>query len=389
MGQKQNKGGAEMNYIKTVWPGRCCVCGKTTERGDNIFYDAGGARGKKTYCATCGQKAGGVIADPAPAPAPQQAELMPATAPQQVELIPATAPAPAPANDLAAVIAGAVQSHLRLSAPIDADAVKAIVRAELAEKEPEIVRHEVKLPEMPAIDITGRHCQYVTLLTLIACRSHAWLVGPAGSGKTTAAEQAATDCGLPFYAVSVGEQTSIYQLSGHIAPDGKYIRSLFREAYERGGVFLLDEIDAGNANVLTCINSALANGVCAFPDGMIKRHADFVCLAAGNTYGRGANRVYVGRCQIDGATLDRFAFVDWRYDEALEKQIAGNDTWTEHVQKMRARADELGIRHIISPRASINGAKLLAAGMAQAEVETLVLWKGLDQDSIKKIKECA
>lgn len=55
----------------------------------------------------------------------------------------------------------------------------------------------------------------------------------------------------------------------------------------------------------------MANNVCAFPDKMVKKHKDFIVCASGNTYGTGADRKYVGRLEIDAATLDRFAFAAW------------------------------------------------------------------------------
>ena len=39
---------------------------------------------------------------------------------------------------------------------------------------------------------------------------------------------------------------------------------------------------------------------------------------------------FVGRNQLDGATLDRFVFVFWEYDEDFEVHVAGEDQreWT-------------------------------------------------------------
>src|SRR5699024_2303605 len=102
---------------------------------------------------------------------------------------------------------------------------------------------------------------------------------------------------------------------------------------------LLDEIDAGNPNVLAALNSALANNYCAFPDGMVKRHDNFRVIAAANTFGSGANIVYAGRNPIDGATKDRFVFIDFDIDENMERQIAGNDTWVNIVQTIRKEMD--------------------------------------------------
>jgi MoxR-like ATPase len=231
----------------------------------------------------------------------------------------------------------------------------------------------------------GEHCQTATLRQLLSSGQHCYLVGPAGSGKTTAAEKCAAALGLNFYCQSVGAQTTQAQLLGFINATGQYVPTHFRQAYENGGLFLLDEIDAGNANVLTALNAALANGICSFPDRMVKRHENFLCVAAANTFGTGADRQYVGRNQLDAASIDRFAFLEWPYDEKLESQLAGNEEWTGYVQKIRKAVAALKIRHVVSPRASIQGAKLLSAGMNRAEVEEAVIWKGLDQPTRAKI----
>jgi len=77
---------------------------------------------------------------------------------------------------------------------------------------------------------------------------------------------------LSFHAISVGSQTSKSDLAGYMTATGEYVRTQFREAYENGGLFLLDEADAGNSNVLILLNAALSNGKMAFPDGMVDAH---------------------------------------------------------------------------------------------------------------------
>lgn len=179
---------------------------------------------------------------------------------------------------------------------------------------------------------------------------------------------------------------------------GNYIPTEFRRRFEQGGVFLIDEIDRGNPGVLTALNQAIENGTCAFPDAMIPRHPDFITVAAANTYGTGASREYVGALQLDAATLDRFVMLHWDYDEALETDIAratftasgGTDStiisrWLLKVRYARQRATALSIRHIVSPRASIVGADLLGSGLPESTVAPLVLWKGLDSDTIARL----
>ena len=51
--------------------------------------------------------------------------------------------------------------------------------------------------------------------------------------------------------------------------------------------------------------------------------------------------------------------------------------------------DAMGIKHIISPRAAINGIDMLRRNVKRSVVEESFIWKGLDADSIKKIKQHA
>jgi len=217
-------------------------------------------------------------------------------------------------------------------------------------------------------------------------RIPSFLVGPAGSGKTTVAENTAKKFNMDFYCMSVGNQTTKSDLLGFISATGNYVSTVFRTAFEEGGVFLLDEIDAGNSNVLTILNSALSNGYCSFPDGMVKRHKNFCCIASGNTIGQGANKQYVGRNQLDGATLDRFTKIDWYYDEILEKKISKNNAWTNRVQAIRKICEQMGLKLIISPRASINGSNLINDGIPVLQVDEACIFKGqIDQITKEKI----
>ena len=289
-------------------------------------------------------------------------------------------------DSLASVIAAAVQSHLNITPELDVEEVKRIAREIVREELPNTVKTiELKATGKPSVNVGVQHEQFPVLLQMIGANIPVYLVGPAGSGKTYAAESAAKALNLPYYCQSVSQQTTVSYLLGYQDANGQYLPSLFRKAYEGGGVYLLDEIDAGNPNVLCILNAAISNGVCAFPDGMILRHTDFRLVSAANTYGNGANRKYVGRNQLDAASLDRFASIDWQYDESLERALAGNDKWTNIVQGLRHAAGELRLNVVISPRASINGARLLAVGMPQAEVLKAVVFKGMDTETVSKL----
>ncbi len=269
---------------------------------------------------------------------------------------------------------------------IDQDQVNEMIETALSKHSKTLV---IKKPDMTEKEIGKQHYAFEDLLTSVSCRLNTLLIGSAGSGKTYSASEVAKVLDLAFYAISVGGMTTKTDFFGYMNAEGVYVWTLFRKAYEEGGVFLLDELDAGNANVLTMINMALSSDECAFPNGMAKKHEDFVLIACANTYGLGADRQYVGRNQLDAATLDRFVNIDWNYDEEIELAISPNNRWTKYVQQVRANLNRLKLRYVVSPRASINGGKLLAAGMSFDKVCKMTLFNGMKEGDITNLKKGA
>lgn len=227
--------------------------------------------------------------------------------------------------------------------------------------------------------LTGlKHKQLEDLIKMVGQDLPLLMVGMAGTGKTHAAEQVAQALNLPFYAMSVGAQTSKSDIIGFMHAGGEYVGTLFRQAYEHGGVFLMDEVDAGNANVLIQVNAALSNHYCAFPDGMVKRHPDFRFIGTANTYGNGANRMYVGRNQLDAATLDRFTVMNWDIDSELEgamvSGIKDGAKWHKAIVALRLYIEDNQIRTLVTPRATVRGAKLLSSGFGfEAAAQAAIL----------------
>lgn len=334
------------------------------------------------------------------------------------KVMPVTPVAPAPAGDLAAMIAGAIQPFIQSqSQALDPLQVMDICNGLVTNAVQDLTRlindlvDETKTGVMDwargyvdqamaqavkpieitqwdgtKIDCGLQHHLFETILKIARRRRNVLLVGPAGGGKTHMGSAIAKALELPFWPMSVGPQSTKTDIVGFIDAHGIYRDTPFRQAFKNGGVFLLDELDAGNAGVLTLLNAALSNGHMSFPDAVIEKHEDFICIAAANTYGRGADRQYVGRNQLDAATLDRFRVLDFDYDEKLELALAGNAEWTRRVQKYRARAWELKERVVISPRASIGGAEDLADGFSLEDAEAMNIWKGISPDIIRKIK---
>lgn len=240
--------------------------------------------------------------------------------------------------------------------------------------------------------VKGRqHMRFEAMLKALNTNFPLMLVGTAGSGKTYSAEQAAEALSIDFFATSVGAQTSKSDLLGYMTANGTYVGTAFRNAYENGGLFLLDEIDAGNSNVLIVLNAALSGTFCSFPDGMIRRHENFKCVAAGNTYGTGASRTYVGRNQLDAATLDRFLIFDWPVDEKLELDLISEYQdgirWHKTVLAIRRLCESRDYRVIVSPRAAIKGAQLLSLGFSFGETLDMSILANAPMDHKKALTD--
>ncbi len=238
------------------------------------------------------------------------------------------------------------------------------------------------------------HAVYNTVLTFAKAGVPPFMVGPAGCGKTTIAKQVAMELGLEFY--YTGAVESAFQLRGFRDAHGNTMHTPFRDASDKGGVFLFDELDASDPQAIVSVHAALDNGVLDAPDGMVKRHENFRYLAAGNTWGHGATLEYMGRNALDGASLDRYGTVAMDYDPALEANLAKQerernpnapdpDNWLAIVHQARKAVRELKLRHVVSTRAIVYGLKLRAAGMEVKDVFDAVVAKGLPEDDAEKV----
>lgn len=289
----------------------------------------------------------------------------------------------------------------RLGGSVDPETVRAIVRDEIAAATlPTMV--EVRSPDGSIKPMSGVHKVFPQVLAMLQA-DNVWLTGPAGTGKSTIARQCAEALGVPFGFISLTQTTPISEIVGYRDANGNYQDTAFYRCYAlceecgpdgcshglNGGVFLWDEMDSAAANTVGKVNEALANGSMAFPHRMVKRHPRNYQVAAGNTYGTGPDRQYVGRTQLDAATLDRFGQVFVPIDEALEESAAyaqceDRDRVFALISKVRAlrvKAESLKMNVIFSPRATIQGAKLLQAGLTHDQVILARVRKGLsDQD---------
>jgi hypothetical protein len=227
------------------------------------------------------------------------------------------------------------------------------------------------------------HKNFETILQIVGQQIPLMLIGPAGSGKNHTLEQVAEALNLPFYFSN--SITQEYKLTGFIDAGGIYHETEFYKAFTTGGLFFFDEIDASCAESLIIINAALANGYFDFPNGRVNAHPDFTVVAAANTFGNGADMIYVGRNQLDGATLDRFATMEFDYDENIEKTICADDELYNFIIDVRKAVKKRRLRFVVSMRATINASKMLKAGIDKKTIVSSVITKSMTKDDINTI----
>lgn len=228
------------------------------------------------------------------------------------------------------------------------------------------------------------HEKFEQVLKIINANIPVFMTGGAGTGKNVIAKQVAESLGLDFYFTNAVTQE--YKLTGFIDANGTFQETQFFKAFTKGGLFFLDEMDASIPEVLIILNSALANGYFDFPCGKFEAHEDFRVIAAGNTFGTGADIEYTGRFQLDGASLDRFAVIEIDYSPAIENALADGDTnLLEFVRTFRKVTYKAGIRCIASYR-TIERIKKLKGMFELKEILKMSLTKGLRTDDLNIIK---
>lgn len=235
-------------------------------------------------------------------------------------------------------------------------------------------------------DVDGvQHEKFETVLKFVANNEPVFLTGPAGSGKNVLCKQVAQALGLKFYFTNAVTQE--YKLTGFTDANGNYQPAQFYKAFTEGGVFMLDEIDASIPEVLIILNAAIANRYFDFPApiGYVEAHPDFRVVAAGNTTGNGASFEYVGRNQLDAASLDRFAVIEIDYSPAIETAVTNGDTGLlNFCRAFREEAQKAGVYVIVSYRGMGRLAKMLNILTIEEALQTCLI-KGLETDSIRMI----
>lgn len=224
------------------------------------------------------------------------------------------------------------------------------------------------------------HEKFDEVLAFINNSIPVFLTGPAGTGKNVICKQVAEAMGLEFYFSNAVTQE--YKISGFIDANGKFHETQFYQAFTKGGLFMLDEMDASIPEVLVMLNAAIANRYFDFPTGRVEAHKDFRLIAAGNTYGTGADIQYTGRFQLDDATLNRFVMVEIDYSPAIEKALAnGDEALVDFFHALRKSVSDAGLKFLATYR-SIDYIKKMEGALDTRALLKTCLFKGMALDDM-------
>ncbi|MCX7924166.1 MAG: AAA family ATPase [Clostridia bacterium] len=263
------------------------------------------------------------------------------------------------------------------------------VKAQESEGNIEVIE-EPKV-EVIAVDENGevKHAKYNQIKICVENNVPVFLVGPAGSGKNHTLEQIAWELGLEFHFSNSIQQE--YKLTGFIDAGGVYHESEFYKACREGAdgkesLFFLDEMDASIPEVLVLLNMAIANGYFEFPNGKLNFGKKVKFVAAGNTVGNGADEQYTGRLVLDQATLDRFAIIDFDYDEKIELHLSKNNKdLVNFIRDLRKQAKDKGVRATFSYRC-ITMVTKLEGKLKIEDIMIMAIFKGMDKDTINTFR---
>lgn len=234
---------------------------------------------------------------------------------------------------------------------------------------------EIKQENKPVItvDNTHGHTQLSRLLKLYSAGFRNFLlVGPAGSGKSTLGETFAQALHRQFAVISVTAGISESRFISRMTPNFTTGEESFRptdflNAYVNGGVYMIDEVDRGDANTMIVFNAALANGHLPIPSPdwpVAVRDPETVLIFTANTYGTGPDRQYVGANQLDAAFLNRFvgAVLEVDYDRELEKRLCDNSEILSVCWTIRKNVQSNKLRRIWGTREILAIQKLQSVG---------------------------
>jgi cobaltochelatase CobS len=334
---------------------------------------------------------------PVPVPVPSEAATESTTTVTKSPKAP-TVPT---ATDNGGGIAEALAEFVRVTAAasVDEDRVKVLIDEAIAALPKGHGGTVINVPNRPEPYETEQvtHERFGFLLSVLTAKGGAALLsGPPSTGKSHAAEMAAEALGIRFVGMlACSPDVMPSSLKGFMNANGVYVGTPFRDAYENGGLFVIDEADnAPSAITVGIVNTALESSCLTFPDATVKKHPEFKVIATANTFGTGPTAAFAGRFAIDASTQTRFARIYWNYSERVDHAVIASsgapsaivDGVVAAMVTIRANIERCGFRMFCTSREGRLAATLLAMGETWADVlDACLIPAGTSDDQRRQI----
>ena len=107
-----------------------------------------------------------------------------------------------------------------------------------------------------------------------------------------------------------------------------------------------------------------------------------------NSYGRGANRLYVGRQAQDEAAIDRFRIgqIEMDYDRKLEEALAGDQPeLLKKVWSVRDKVNKEKVRRVVSTRFIVHARVMMITSGWTVEQALRQLVMGWSYDELTRV----
>lgn len=250
------------------------------------------------------------------------------------------------------------------------------------------VTQEIKIGNQSAVTLKAElpPC-FKSILSYAVNGNPVMMTGPAGTGKGYLARQVAKATGSEFFEVNAVKNS--YDLTGFVDANSKFVRTPFYDACKavskgKKAVFLFDEMDCSDPEVLKIFNEALSSLEFTFPNDEHLEFKDLIILCACNTFGTGSDEMYCGQ-QLDASTLDRFAMVHVDYNRKVELSIArGDEELVDFIDAFRRQTEKNGLLFVASYR-SLKRIVSMRGVLPLKQVMKECFLKSMEDDDLKNI----
>ncbi len=250
------------------------------------------------------------------------------------------------------------------------------------------VTQEIKIGNQPTVMLKAElpPC-FKSILSYTVNGNPVMMTGPAGTGKGYLARQVAKATGSEFFEVNAVKNS--YDLTGFVDANSKFVRTPFYDACKavsegKKAVFLFDEMDCSDPEVLKIFNEALSSLEFTFPNDEHLTFDDLIILCACNTFGTGSDEMYCGQ-QLDASTLDRFAMVHVDYNRKVELSIArGDEELVDFIDAFRRQTEKNGLLFVASYR-SLKRIVSMRGVLPLKQVMKECFLKSMADDDLKNI----